>query len=196
MSAPAEFVVYELSRHEWPLLIVKAATSGLAIEAVRNAVQVVVPGAPNGGLSSLDIIQAQVNQSLRLWRVTTLSGTLCALLAGLILAIGFFGILSLQIAEREREIGIRIALGANLVDVSAALLKRLGPAVAVGLALGSAGAFLAGAKLTELYQLSAPRVIACYLASLVLLGFLLLAAAAVPLSRAFAISLVDCLSTE
>jgi predicted permease len=188
MSAPPDAVMYDLLRKPWPRIIVKAATSGLAIQAVRNAGQ--------DEFASIEPIEVSVDRDLRLWKVVMISGMLCTLLAGTILAVGFLGILSLQVAERQREIGIRIALGGSLARVSFALLTKLGPAVAVGLALGSAGAFLAGAKLTELYQLSAPRVIACYLASLVLLGFLLLAAAAVPLSRAFAISLVDCLSTE
>jgi predicted permease len=197
MSQPPDAVVYELSKHDTQFLIVRAATSGLAIQALRSAIQTAAPGAPNGGLATVDTMEARISKNLRLWRVTTLCGTLCAALAGAILAIGFFGILSLQVAERQREIGVRIALGGNPRDIFVALLKKLGPAVAIGLTLGSAGALIVAAKLVEVYQLTAPSlVIASYLGSLALLGFLMLLAATVPLSRALAVSPVECLSAE
>lgn len=192
MSLPANPVVYQLSRGGLPFIVVKATTSGMAVQAVRNAVDAVIPR----GVGAADTIQSHVNKDLRLWRVTTLAGTLCASLVSVILMIGFFGILSLQVAERRREIGIRIAIGANWAQVSVALIKTLGPAVLVGLALGSAGALPAAVRLAQLYHLTTTFVIAGYLGSLALLVFLMLAASALPLSRAIAISPVECLSSE
>ncbi len=137
-----------------------------------------------------------VDQDLRLWMLVTLSGTLCALLTGIVLAVGFFGVLSLQVAGRRREIAIRIALGGSFYRVSLALLTKLGPALIIGLACGSAGALPAAARLAELYHLNFQTVIACYVGSVLLLGLLMLAAVAVPLRRTLAISPVECLAAE
>ncbi len=189
MSEPPDAVMYSLVRQALPpRIIVKAATSGLAIQALHNA--------GKDELSSTAPIEVYVDRDLRLWKVITIAGTLCALLAGVILAVGFFGIMSLQVAERQREIGIRIALGGSLARVSFALLTKLAPAVAAGLALGSAGAWLAAVKLAGLYHLNFQVAIACYLGSVALLVLLMLGAVAVPLSRAFAISPVECLAVE
>lgn len=197
MSEPADSVVYQVSKHVQPSIIVRAINSTLAIQAVREAIKAVIVQAvgPDGDVT-MGTIQEHVDKDLRLWRVTTLSGAACAFLAAIILAIGLFGVLSLQVAEREREIGIRLALGANMKHVSLALLKQLGPAVVVGLILGSTGALLTARKLIDLFQLSAGQVLACYLGSLILVGFLMLAAAAVPLGRAFAVSPVESLSAD
>lgn len=192
MSEPADAVMYRPVGRTLPRIIVKAATSGLAIQAVRNAAPDQIPPS----FRSIEPIEVSVDKDLRLWKVVTISGTLCALLAGIILAVGFFGILSLQVAGRRREIGIRIAVGGSSGRVSFALLTKLGPAVSVGLACGSAGALPAAVKLAALYHLNFQVVIACYLGSVVLLGLLMLAAVAVPLGRALAISPVECLAVE
>ena len=128
MSEPADAVVYELTKHVRQSIVARAANSRLAMQAAHEAVNTVVLQGigPDRGVT-MGIIQESVDKDLRLWRVITLSGVLCAMLAAIILAIGLFGVLSLQVAEREREIGIRRALGANFTHVSLALLKTARP---------------------------------------------------------------------
>lgn len=193
MSDPPDTAVYLLTKGAMPNIVVKAATSGLAVQAVRNAVHTVDPAALD---SSIETIQEHINDDLRVWRVITLSGVLCACIAAIILCIGFFGILSLQVAERKREIGIQIALGANRTQVCMSVMKKLRRAVLIGLVLGSGAALLAASSLAEIYHLSAGFVIGGYLGSLILLGILLLAAAFVPLRRALAVSPMECLNSE
>jgi putative ABC transport system permease protein len=193
MSTPAEAVVYQISKTQFPNIVVRAATTGLAIQAVRNAVQAV---APAGLASSIETIEAHVDNDLRVRKVLTLSGALCACMAACILVIGFFGILSLQVSERKREIGIQIALGASRRRVCTSIARKLRLSLAIGLILGSGGALLAAQELAKLYNLNTQFVIAGYLGSLVLLGLLLLAAASVPLTRALNVSPMECLSSE
>lgn len=193
MTTPAEAVVYQLSKTQFPNIVARAATSDLAIQSVRNAVRAVAPESLAG---SIDTIQTRIDEDLRLLKVLTLAGTLCSCLAAIILAIGFFGILSLQVSERKREIGIQVALGASRAAVCQSIVRRLRLSVSIGLVLGSASALLVAKQLANLYGLSTQSVVGGYLASLLLLGHLLLTAAFVPLSQALSVSPMECLSSE
>ena len=78
-------------------------------------------------------------------------------LVGLALAsVGIYGLVSYTVAQRTREIGVRMALGAQTRDVLALILRRGLRLSAYGIALGLAGAFAATRLLGEmLYGLSA-----------------------------------------
>jgi putative ABC transport system permease protein len=100
-------------------------------------------------------------------------------LAALLAAVGIYGVLSYAVTQRTREIGIRISLGASQGRVLAEVLRQGALLIAVGSAIGIAGAFAAGKILTtQLYQvkpgdpfiliattafLAVVALIACYL---------------------------------
>ena len=193
LSGSTDTIVYRLAKSLFPNIIVRAVNSGLAIQAVRNAVKSV---APDSLTPRIETIQEHMDDDLRLTRVIALSAALCALFSAIILSIGFFGILSLQVAERRREIGIQIALGANRSRICLSVMRKLRRSVIFGLILGSIAALFAATDVAQVYHLSAETVFAGYLGSLVLLGVLLLAAAAVPLKRALGVSPMECLASE
>jgi ABC-type antimicrobial peptide transport system permease subunit len=193
MSEPSEIVVYELRKQQSPNIIVKAKTSAMAMDAVRNAVRDV---APTAVISGLDTIQAHVDDDLRLRKALTLLGGLCAFIAAIILSVGFFGILSLQVSERKRAIGIEIALGASNARICASVAKRLRNPLIVGAVFGSGFAFLAAEELGKIYELSLSFLIVGFGASMILLGLLLVLAAIVPLLQALRVSPVECLASE
>jgi predicted permease len=70
--------------------------------------------------------------------VALLAGALGAL-ALLLAAIGLYGVMSFVVSQRTREIGIRMALGANARDVIRLFLRQGGKLIAIGVALGLAG---------------------------------------------------------
>jgi ABC-type antimicrobial peptide transport system permease subunit len=106
-------------------------------------------------------------------------------LVGLVLAsVGIYGIVSYTVAQRTREIGVRMALGARRGDVLALILRRGLRLSLYGIALGLAGAFVATRLLGEmLYGLSATDPLTFAGVSLLLAAVALLASY-VPARRA------------
>src|SRR5207247_5996083 len=79
-----------------------------------------------------------------------------AVLALVLAVVGLYGVLAIMVEQRRREIGVRLALGATPEDVVRALLGEGARVVAVGVALGLAGAFALTRVLSSmLYGISA-----------------------------------------
>jgi predicted permease len=111
-----------------------AALSGTLERLVRE----VDPGVPIVRLRDMDAVFAEsIGRPRLLAQLLGAFGGLALLLA----AIGTYGVLSYMVAERRREIGIRIALGAARSSVIALVIKQgLQPTI-IGLVVGVAGAF-------------------------------------------------------
>ena len=92
-------------------------------------------------------LSAAVTAPARL--VTVVMSTFAALALLLTMA-GLYGVLSYMVARRRREIGVRAALGAGRGEVIAIVWRRAALLVAIGLIVGSAGAFGVGRLLTNL----------------------------------------------
>jgi predicted permease len=112
---------------------------------------------------------------------------LCLIFAGLALllaAIGIYGVLAYSVAQRTREIGIRMALGANAPDVLQMVLGQGAKVTGIGLAIGGAGAFLiTRAMVSLLFEVKSydPLV---FLATGALLAAVALVASLIPSLRA------------
>lgn len=127
--------------------------------------------------------------------ISTLSSAF-ALLATLLAAVGLYGVLAYSVAQRTREIGVRMALGANAPQVRALVLRQVGMMVLIGGAIGLAGAVALGevAK-SMLYRMSGadPFVM---ITSVVTLSLVALAAGYVPALRASRVDPMQALRYE
>jgi ABC-type antimicrobial peptide transport system permease subunit len=98
------------------------------------------------------------------------------LLALVLAAVGIYGVMGYSVARRTREIGIRMALGAQRGDVLKLVLKEGMAMVAIGVALGIVGAFFATSLLVSfLYGVSVTDPIKFVVISLLLSGVALVA---------------------
>ena len=117
------------------------------LATVRNAVRSRDPALPLSQIASLDQVLGEAVARPRF--LTGLMSTFAAL-ALLLAAIGLHGVLAYAVAERRREIGVRIALGARAQSV-AWMVARQGLALtAFGVTLGLGAAYLGGRSLAML----------------------------------------------
>ena len=102
----------------------------------------------------------------------------------LIAAVGIYGVLAYSVSQRTREIGLRIALGADPGGVMR-LVVREGMTVAVaGIGAGLLGALLLGRAVSSLVYAVAPRDPATFSGVAAVLALVALAACALPARRA------------
>ena len=126
----------------------------------------------------------QIRDNVFLDRFISTLSTAFACLATLLAAIGLYGVLAYTVAQRTREIGVRMALGAAPARVRGMILRQVGAMTIVGGVLGMAAAVALG-RFAEalLFQLKGwdPAVLSV---SVVLLAMVALGAGFIPALRA------------
>ena len=111
-------------------------------------------------------------------------------------AVGLFGIIAHAVARRTREIGIRIALGADPAALTRAILTQSARLVVVGCAIGLVTAYAAGSAPPKIvYGVSATDPVSLAV-SVVPLFATALPASAVPVRRALRVDPMDTLRAE
>ena len=161
-----------------------------AAEPLRRVLREIAPDSPVSEVRSMDQVLGQTMQSRRFF-----AGLMAAFggVALLLAAIGLYGVIAYGVAQRRREFGVRMSLGAASRDVLALVLKQGIVLVGAGLAIGLAGAF-ALTRLIEaqLYGVAAHDPLVLLVVCGVLL-FVALAACWLPARRAAATSPVEAL---
>lgn len=108
------------------------------VPSMRKAVADVDPNKPAGNIRTVEEYLDRQVQYLRLYILLLgIFGGVAAVLA----AIGIYGVMAYSVAERTREIGIRMALGASGREVLALVARQALLVVSIGLVLGLAGSF-------------------------------------------------------
>jgi predicted permease len=135
-------------------------------------------------LDAFRTMQEQVDDNLSDERVIAFLATSFGVLAALLAAIGIYGVLAYSTAQRTREIGIRIAMGATPVEVVRMVLSEVARLGAIGLALGlPLSLFLARALRDQLFGISSYDPLTICVVCLVIIA-VALASAALPARRA------------
>jgi predicted permease len=139
---------------------------------------------PNLPVQDLKTLDQQVRENVFMDRmISTLSASF-AVLATILAAVGLYGVLAYTVAQRTREIGVRMALGADGGRVRLMVLRQVGIMTIVGSIVGLAGAVALGrAAQSLLFEMNGtdPMVFA---AAVVLLVLVALAAGFLPAQKA------------
>jgi ABC-type antimicrobial peptide transport system permease subunit len=144
----------------------------------------------------IETMEELFNAALAYPRFRTQVIGLFAGVATLLAAVGIFSVLAYLVGQRTRELAVRRALGAGVVDVVRLIIAQGFRLVALGLALGLAAALAVARLLTGLlYEISGWDV-GTYAATLVLLGGVALLATLVPAIRAATVAPVIALQQE
>ena len=88
--------------------------------------------------------------------ISTLSAAF-AILATLLAAVGLYGVLAYTVAQRTREIGVRMALGADGARVRRMVLRQVGWMTVIGGVIGLAGALASAAGAVAAVRNAGPR---------------------------------------
>jgi predicted permease len=181
---------------------VQATTPPSGVYIVRGAglAAIVDPALKrvDGKLRATDVRTLDENLSRSILRERML-GTLAGLFGALslvLVSLGVYGVMAFQVARRQKEIGIRMALGARPVQVTGMVLSETAVPVCAGVAVGVAGA-VGLTRLAEkmLYGVT-PTDPVSFAGACGLLIFLALVAAYVPSRRAARLSPVETLRGE
>jgi len=111
------------------------------MKSVAAAVSSVDPDVPLAGVQTIDEI---VNESLAIDRFSVVLFASFGALGLLLAAVGIYGVMAFGVAQRTREFGVRMALGAQRSGVVRMVLKEGTILALVGAAIGLAGAYLVG----------------------------------------------------
>jgi predicted permease len=157
------------------------AASGSAYNVVRNEVKRLDASMPVYGMKTLE---AQLDETLLTDRLIAMLSAGFGLLATLLASIGLYGVMAFVVARRRKELGIRLALGAQPGIVIWLVMREVLLLLAIGLAVGIPAAMALGRFVsTQLYGIQ-PHDPAIAGATMVLLTVVSAAAGLIPAHRA------------
>ena len=121
-------------------LIARAAGDPRTLaEPLRREIQRMLPGY---GYASVKSLTAVLDPVVRQWRLGATMFTIFGALALLLAAVGLYGVIAYDVAQRMREMGVRVALGAQAADIRWLVLWQGIRVTALGVALGVIVAFV------------------------------------------------------
>lgn len=197
LANPARLEVYvpfrQMAASEMVLLVKSGMEPAALVSAIRAVVVSIDKEQPIFGIATM---QEVVNASVSTRRITLILLGLFSGLALVLASIGIYGVISYSVAQRAREIGIRMALGAQRGDVLRLVLAQGGKISLAGIAIGSAAsAGLTWLMAKLLYSVSAVDP-ATFIAVAFVLAVIAMVASYIPARRALRVDPLVALRNE
>ena len=164
-----------------------------ALPAVKSAVLQVLPDVP---LRNVRTMEELYSRRVAQRRLNMLLLGLFGVLGLVISAVGIYGVMAYSVAQRTREIGVRMALGASRSRVVAMVMTNACILLAVGLLLGGAGAWWARRAAEKFLFRLEPGDPRAFVAALITLSVAALIASAIPARRAASVDPIEALRSE
>jgi len=193
---PLPFIYLPLKQNYSPAVALHVRTSGDASRlapAVRGAVRELDPTLT---LFNVQTLEDQIQQSLQPQKMVVVLLAVFGALALMLAAIGLYGVGSYAVAQRTREIGVRMALGAQPSSVLSLVLGNGMLLVGIGLAVGLVVSYFVAGAMAALIVGVNPHDPLTFAATPVLLAVIALVASYVPARRATRIDPLLALRTE
>jgi putative ABC transport system permease protein len=181
-SRPHTYEPFAQAPNQFMTLIVRSSTDPKSlVPAIRGKVLALDGELPLQRVTTLDRV---ISNSIRQQRFTSIVLSVFAGVALLLAAAGLYGVISYSVAQRTHELGIRVALGAQVKDVMRLVLRQGMTFVIAGEAAGILGAFALTRLLGGLLFGVTPTDAATFIAVTAGLTFVALLACYIPARRA------------
>lgn len=130
---------------ELPDFVIRARDDAASLAAAARAALRGID--PNITPLNAEVMTTLVARSFNEERFRTALMVLFGVIAAILAAVGMFGVTARAVSRRTREVGIRVALGAEARGVIAMIVRQTMSGVGVGIAIGAAAAFVASRSL-------------------------------------------------
>jgi putative ABC transport system permease protein len=170
----------------------EADPAGL-VSSIRGAVARLDPQLP---IFDVKTLAAQISESLQNRRIVMVLSAAFGGLAALLAALGIYGVLAFGVAQRRREIGVRIALGATPADVQRLFLSEVGRFLLVGGLIGLPAAYALGRAVESILFGVKAADVPIFIAGAALLTAVAFGAAYPPARRAARTDAMEALRSE
>jgi putative ABC transport system permease protein len=197
LGKPAVPTIYYVHSHlVYSSMILLVRTSRDPLSLVSPARAILHDLDPESPMADVRTMEAVLGETYARERFSTLLLIGFSLSALLLAAIGIYGVLAYSVSERTREIGVRVAIGADARRIAGMVLSDGARFVLGGLAVGIAGAFAASRLMEALLFGIGPRDLASFTIAPGILLAVALVAAYIPARRAARLDPIQALRME
>jgi ABC-type antimicrobial peptide transport system permease subunit len=178
-----------------PYLLVRAEPRDQGRVAARASAEIkrLVPRAVVAQLRPMEVI---LESLLRPWKLGAKLFTAMGILALIVAAIGVYSVIAYATSQRTNEMGIRIALGAKLSDITRLVVGDGLRTVAIGIVVGIALALAAGKLVASLLYDVSPRDPVIMASGAIIFAVIGIAACVIPALRAAKVDPVSALRVD
>ena len=180
----------------YPTMRLAIRTSGdprAVVASLRALVEKMDPCVPLSGPRTMKEV---MENSTRGEKALTHCLTTFSLLAVTLAAVGIYGVLAYSVNQQRRDIGIRMALGANYRDIAWRVLRHAGLLALAGVVVGGLGALGISQLLRALLYNTAPQDPAVFVSAALVLVLIAATAAWFPARRAARVNPIETLRAE
>jgi ABC-type antimicrobial peptide transport system permease subunit len=196
-EAPGQGAVYLPYAHHGKATVFVVARTSQSPEAFAETLRKLVRvNQPEIAIDNIRSMDTRIADSLLARRSPALLAGIFAAVALLLAAIGTYGVLSYAVAQRRREIGIRMAVGAQRKQIGQQFLSQGLRLLATGTILGLLGAWLAGRAMQSVLFGVPALPVATFVGAALVMSAVSLLACLIPARRASRLDPIEALRGE